>query len=647
MYYDFQKNTTKKINHHTNQSRDTSYSIFNQKNTKIEGKPQSNSSKNSNFTEDDLNLNEKTSIFIPNSCLLIGITLTLYIFSLSERQSLRWNICILLIILYISLFLKINLTFLVDFLKKNSENLVFSLKNKLKSYFSVKKYDYINENKVESMINKSFQEEDLRNKRMSSQKQNSTDRLSNSMYRSNLNENSLSSYAKLYKNVDLNRSNRLSLSSYNDYITNNEITNSSICSNTYEHIKRIMKSSLYKEILLSNSEMTNTKITYDTNYSKHQTIPSDFQSSLTSIGIDYKNIILYINNLKGVLLNKTLLKIHDFHIININTINNLLSENNIKFVTEIYDSTFSNESITEIYNRILKKNYLKNRNSEKNNLEIRLFWGDNKKIQYIIDLIDCKIDSINKFSVDNEDNNLNFQLKSSRFNKEYSFLSSNPGRSILSKPEFCLQNTFNPLFNSELSTVLYKNKENENNLQRLKKELETRMFINSFLYTENLCQVTSEYEYFLLLDYIISRIESIINLNLNISHLSSSGGKYKEHSWKNLFPTDSILLMELLMKSIHNALIDNMKISKNFILTFPLKPENSVSEEGIFIYNSLPKEYETHFDVYFKSKIMRIPSGNENIFMAFVVFLKVLKMKMPIDKYHLGSFYNEVFGSNK
>jgi hypothetical protein len=315
-------------------------------------------------------------------------------------------------------------------------------------------------------------------------------------------------------------------------------------------------------------------------------------------------------------------------------------------VTEIYDSVFSNDTITEIYNRILKKNYLNKRNDEKNHLEIRLFWGDNKKIQYIIDLIDCKIESINKFSVDTEDN-LNYQLKSSRFNKEYSFLSSNPERSILNKAEFSLQNTFNPLFNSELSTVLYKNKDYESNLQRLKKELETRMFINSFLYTENLCQVTSEYEYFLLLDYIISRIESIINLNLNISHLSSSGGKYKDYSWKNLFPTDSILLMEILMKSIHNALIDNMKISKNFILTFPLKPENSVNDEGIFIYNSLPKEYETHFDVYFKGKIMRIPCGNENIFLAFLVFLKVLKMKMPIDKYHLGSFYNEVFGSNK
>ncbi len=328
--------------------------------------------------------------------------------------------------------------------------------------------------------------------------------------------------------------------------------------------------------LISNQLLRNKLLPINECYEFNEEL---YHNQLEKLGLDHIRLKLFARKLKDSFLIKSITKLIDYNNVNLLTINRLFKPYKINLSTEIDKSNFTDEAIQEIHKRITKFNPSVS-NSVQINDEINIFFAHTSLISYLIDIIDAKIHNINKV--------IKFDPNSSKFNQQ-------------------AKGKFNLLFYSDLSSVLYRNREVEDSMSKLKFELETRLELNNFIYPENVKNVSNEYEYFLMLDYIMKRLEALGKNNLD-NYQFANGGSYLKDSWKSFFPTDSELLIELLVKSLHNAMVDNNNIIKCILLSYPYKPiENSGYDSTLIIYKSSPSNYETNFDIFYKKEYIRLP----------------------------------------
>ena len=597
---------TSNIKHNNQNSiidkRDTSFSVFGKKDYTPNKMPLVTGQNEIKYKTQKKNLNENESEEKEVTILSTVISILILIISIliainSELFSSRFNIAIILISIYCYfIFGSLSLTAILIFIRQVILNIIKKFKELFKS--SERINEKYSEKAINEMIDKSLLEDFVSKKKA----------------------NQLKSFNDLNNStIKLDNLNKLNNNQNSFQLINNQVLDSSQIKQVPENIKRntLFKSSSLNARLLE----INSHINFD---------EFEYQNTLNHLGLNHYQLKNYIKNIKNTLINKTLPNLTDYNLINLNTINKILKVYSIQIVDEIINANISSTSYNDIKNRLLKHNMSNLPSSTQIQSEIRMFWADNKSISFIIDQIEIKLNKINNM-FENQMNNTSVNIHKYDFNGK-------PNKNVAK---------FNLLTNTELSTVLYNNKEVEDSLIKLKSELEKRVEFNRFLYTDINHPASDENHYFILLDYIVKRLASLINNSLN-NYDSCTGGPYSsEINWSSLFPTDAEIIMEIVLKSIHNAIVENnINITKCLQISFPFKPSfDNVNSETIMVYKINPSEYETHYDLIDKTKIIKLPRGKENVFINIIIFMNLLKKKIPIDKYRLNIFFNDIFGN--
>lgn len=518
------------------------------------------------FEEAYKKINKKWDIF-----LTVCFVLCLILIAFSDKKGLKYWILLVVTSIYFIALVHFNSTIIKLYFVKSFRKAIQAFVSFIKIYFRrekdrLSKKEVYSESKVDSMIEETVSNE----KRFNSDFMN----LSNNSYSDNRMCNNQSFFNQIH-----NRDNQFSLFNNSKSLPAGHEFNS----NSIKVINKILASRDHKQQLIPIENHVNfDEIEFEI-LLKQQGLANDF-------GRLSKSMKHYIKE-------RLLPKLLDHHLINLNTINKLLKPYSIRVESSLDRSDISGQIVNLIKQRIINSqfNYAFNHMEEPDEKVITIFCADSKKLHIIITTINEKLKNIENLK---HEPDLKYSNKAAPFRDNFSRIG---GVNKSSEEKFNLLSS-----GDQMSTIIYKNREAEDTLDKLKIEIQRRIDLNLLIYTEICHPIDTEDELFVLMDYIYTRLEELNKLSFN-SFQSGSGGQYRDIHWISFFPTDASIIAEIVVKSLQNAVIENSNLTKCFMISFPFKPELNHKVDNILLYKASPKEYESHFEVVHKGSVIKIP----------------------------------------
>lgn len=512
-------------------------------------------------------INKKWDIFLI-ACLILCLIL---LFFSDKKGGIKYWLLLFVTSIYFIAIVHLNFTIIKLYLFKSGRSALEAIVNFVKSNYiqkkeRLRKKEVYNERKLESMIEETVSNE----KRYNSEFMSMTN---------SYNENRVINNQSFYNQIP-NRDNQFTLFNNSKSFVAGEEFNS----NSIKIINKVLSCRDYKQQLIPIENHVN----FD---------EIEFEILLKQQGLD-RDLGRLIKSMKHYIKERLLPKLLDHHLINLNTINKLLKPYSIKLESSLDRSDVSGQIVNLLRQRIINSqfNYAFNHVEEHDEKIIPIFCADSKKLHTIITTINEKLKNIENLK---HEPDLKYGNKSSQFRDNFSRI---PGVYNKNSDE-----KFNLLSSGDqMSTIIYKNREAEDTLDKLKVEIQRRIDLNLLIYTEICHPIETEDELFVLMDYIYSRLEELNKLSFN-SFQSSSGGQYRDIHWISFFPTDVSIIAEIIVKSLQNAVIENSNLTKCFMISFPFKPELNNKVDNILLYKASPKEYESHFEVVHKGSVIKIP----------------------------------------
>ena len=68
---------------------------------------------------------------------------------------------------------------------------------------------------------------------------------------------------------------------------------------------------------------------------------------------------------------------------------------------------------------------------------------------------------------------------------------------------------------------------------------------------------------------------------------------------------------------------------RTFLANWPLAPKKEKNSNSLVLYQTNMPLWEPHFNVYYEDEDYNCVNGKENFFFAAVIFLHLMRLKMP------------------
>lgn len=365
----------------------------------------------------------------------------------------------------------------------------------------------------------------------------------------------------------------------------------------------------------------------EVNYDSLLRIPEELANVNCSYWIERYQEFL-VNTLLEDFINE-----HDNNIININK---TLEFTNIQLIPTLPDEDPMNieEQLQNKFNDNSLIRRLENPQlafNKDNNLSntIKIFFGDNRTINQIIQFIEYKL----RLSKQNEkEYRQNKDKKEPYFDKTDKFIYE-----LIKKKNPFLKKELNYDYND----LMTKNQlQLEESYITLKHYLIYRILLNEKLYAKLFVNPINEKHSHLLIEYNIGRLRE---LKASITqYKNNSGGKFFTENWCSIFPSDSQLIAYITIQFIEDIYNNNYQ-KKLFLISFPLAPKLEKDSNNLYIYQTNPEDTEPYFYVVYQDMIINCDE-KDNFFHAFVVFLYLMKVKNPqiIQTLNLGEFIKKI-----
>ena len=320
------------------------------------------------------------------------------------------------------------------------------------------------------------------------------------------------------------------------------------------------------------------------------------------------------------ILFENLKKHYDNKIFN-NNFNNFDNNFNINNKNNIFPSLNTFNSFMD-ESKVLNDN----RNNEKKLKNI--FFGDTNKIKEILIIVENKINTL-------------------QFQRNNNFINNNPyyqRQLIINK----INSDNNPFLKKEFTKTFdsYLKEVNDNNLTltRLQRLLYERIIINERLYPKELFYKKNETHVLLVMEYAIERLRQL-HQNFNLYGSGSMGGEFLNENWCSLLPTDSQLIVHIVVNYLESIyLINNNKNQQIFLLSYPSNYNISIDEKNsrnqnqtsIFLYQINPPDTEPKFNVVYEGNLIPCILDNHNLFHALCIYFYLLNIKSQMFVMHMG-----------
>lgn len=442
--------------------------------------------------------------------------------------------------------------------------------------------------------------------------------------------------------------------------------------NSYSKNKQLNK--ILNEIYSSTLYIKNLKPLNDDELKKIDS--TEISQKLKKLGFN-GDLRRYVNNLKGFCVNLFFQKLLDYFDCTLCNINDLLKCYKIEFTNDIELAlNYVNDIDTIITERVnssnifynyLIGNYDKNFNNQENNNNMKnnnsdsmttiyILWADLDSIELLKNKIKDKLKNLKLMNNINNDKNKKIRNENSDQTVESYFFDDKSGRT--KKDSFINSTTnsryydnftnnfskeaFNNNFNSNLfdnsdlsnplkfnfitsrqyPTILLRNQQSEDSLEKLILELDNLVKVNKLI-APSVLKINCKEEYLVIMNYCISRINE---LQKDFSAYNyNSGGSWLGREWISFFPSDAMLIANILLKQLAESLVENNEtLTKCLLLSYPIRlsleqndNKNSsnlknntykLNSGSLFIYNSSPDQYECYFNVIFKETKIQLNS---------------------------------------
>ena len=453
------------------------------------------------------------------------------------------------------------------------------------------------------------------------------------------------------KNNDNKIINNNNYNSQNDFINlNNLPADKSVSYLKYQELKKD----------INNTQML-TPHEFNNQFYDVKTIPQEL------LNINYTK---WVTRMKNFVSLKLLPVVVSQHNSNLNYLNQIMSYFGIKFINTLPQEDINNnylkvflEKINKIYSDEFKNEnnnnndsvsyfdfskYLNNSNEKNfskinNNNHIEIFFGDNRKIKKIMDIISDKLkeiqNKINKTNIINNNNN-------------------NPVNNINYKDLFIIINTKNNPFlkenrNKVLNDYLINNNKENNNtysLTTLHKLLFERIIINDRLYPKELLSKINDDHLSLVIEYSAERLNQLKN-NFSCYGNGSSGGDFLNERWCSVLPTDSQIISHIIVNYLEDLyqITNNNYNKQKFLLSYPNSYffsdilESSKEGSPIFLYQVNKPDSEPILNVVCNNALIPCCVEN-NLFHAFAIYFYLLSIKSTefVMKLGIHEFINDI-----
>ena len=181
-------------------------------------------------------------------------------------------------------------------------------------------------------------------------------------------------------------------------------------------------------------------------------------------------------------------------------------------------------------------------------------------------------------------------------------------------------------------------------MTRLQRLLYERIIINERLFPKKLFEKINEIHALLVMEYSIERFRELYH-NFSLYESGSKGGEFMNEAWCSILPTDSQLIVHLIMSYIESIYSINHDIHKQiFLLSYPSSYNISIEENdlkngnktSIFLYQINPPETEPKFNVVYKGNLIPCLLDNYNVFHSLCIYFFLLGVKSPMFVMNMG-----------
>ena len=80
---------------------------------------------------------------------------------------------------------------------------------------------------------------------------------------------------------------------------------------------------------------------------------------------------------------------------------------------------------------------------------------------------------------------------------------------------------------------------------------------------------------------------------------------------------------------MENIYEENDIRQKTFLVNWPLAPKMEKNSNSLIIYQTNQPLLEPNFEVYYEDEVYNCLNGKDNFFFAAVIFLHLMRMRMP------------------
>ena len=262
--------------------------------------------------------------------------------------------------------------------------------------------------------------------------------------------------------------------------------------------------------------------------------------------------------------------------------------------------------------------------NDKSNNESQLksiFFGDTNKIKEILSIIENKIYSLQK-------------------NNEYKNNRHQQRKLIITK----INLYDNPFLKKDITADINYKDENDITLTRLQRLLYERIIINERFFPKELFEKINEVHALLVMEYSIERFKQL-RYNFSMYENGSRGGEFMNENWCSILPTDSQLIVHVIMSYLESIYSINNNINQQkFLLSYPSSYNISIDENNsrnknqtsIFLYQINPPETEPKFNVVYKGNLIPCLLDNHNLFHSLCIYFYLLGIKSPMFVMNMG-----------
>lgn len=416
---------------------------------------------------------------------------------------------------------------------------------------------------------------------------------------------------------------------YRNNLTHQNATTNSMnnnISNDYNKFKRninLLNKLLY-EIFNNPNYKTKLELLTNNNIVENNPILSIgnsmiFHQDLQEIGFSY-DILSTVSNLKLSIIQNILPNIIDYHSNNLTNINKLLSVFGLSLSENLEQCSIEKTNV--IILEMLSKNKfnLLNLNLNKNSIDYdgklqknenefpdntKFFWGDSPTIKALLISMNDKYKELEKIV----GSKIEFKGKEDfKFNDN----TNNEIKSQYTKEQdnMFLKKEYNPITSNTMYSSIQKKEENIKLIKNLVELLDMRININNILLGEYI-GLTDSKAILILLDYNLKRLNYLNSTKL-IPYNHCGGGEYNGSSWNNFFPTDAILLANIIVENIKLTISGKAKTTnfydQNYFLCEFLKRDRKINlntNQKLFLNRPFPDDKETYYNVVYKNKVIR------------------------------------------